>query len=505
MSEEHRADGSADQVSTTPVVAYARISADLARDAHGVQDQHKLNRETAEQLGWKIIHEFTDNDRSASKANVVRLGFEEMLQSIKAGHLLDGSAVRGVVVVNDDRLVRRSGDYERFVEALTFQDGRVYADARGPKDLYSEDVEGLGLVGVAFSKIETRKKQRRMRRSHRARAEVGSAIGGHRPFGWQTDRLTLDPIEAPLVRKAVQDFLAGRSLTSILKEWQQLDLQTTLGNPWSGASLKKLLANPRLCGWRRLHGELVTDGDGRPVAGKWAPIVTADEWMAVDAIMTARKNRAVHPDGRIGESLPVEFHEHKYLLGGILRCGRTKEDGSVCGARLRVTHQRHCKQHIYACPNKSGGGCGGLGRRGDKVDEYVTEAVLAKLEERHARVRAPKEWSGAVDLANQEAKLGVLREQWQADQISNELFFSTAKAIEERIRVLRNERNQHAFVVQRVAAQVNNLRERWHNGELDLSQKRAYVREALHAVIVRSVGGGRKPFDPNLLELIWRE
>ena len=36
--------------------------------------------------------------------------------------------------------------------------------------------------------------------------------------------------------------------------------------------------------------------------------------------------------------------------------------------------------------------------------------------------------------------------------------------------------------------------------------KRAYLRDALHAVIVHPVGGGgRRPFNPDLLELIWRD
>jgi hypothetical protein len=33
-----------------PVVSYARISADTARDKHGVADQHKVNRDTAARL-----------------------------------------------------------------------------------------------------------------------------------------------------------------------------------------------------------------------------------------------------------------------------------------------------------------------------------------------------------------------------------------------------------------------------------------------------------------------
>ncbi|GII59270.1 hypothetical protein Pth03_76590 [Planotetraspora thailandica] len=51
-----------------PVVSYARISADIKGDEHGVQDQHKVNGETARRHGWTVVHEYTDNDKSAAKA-----------------------------------------------------------------------------------------------------------------------------------------------------------------------------------------------------------------------------------------------------------------------------------------------------------------------------------------------------------------------------------------------------------------------------------------------------
>ncbi|WP_328853950.1 recombinase family protein [Microbispora hainanensis] len=91
------------------------------------------------------MHEFTDNDKSAAKADVVRDDFEAMLKALRAGKLDDGTSVRGVVVVADDRLTRRPGDYERFVEAFTYNDGFVFADAKQTKNLYSEDVESMGL------------------------------------------------------------------------------------------------------------------------------------------------------------------------------------------------------------------------------------------------------------------------------------------------------------------------------------------------------------------------
>ncbi len=176
-----------------PIVAYERISDDSEQDQHGVTNQRRTNDRTAHRFGWTIVAHIVDNDISASKANVVREGFEVMVSGLGTGTLPDGTQFIGVLTVHEDRLFRRAGDYERFVEALISRPGRRFADARGEKDLYSETAEGFGLVGVAFAKIESRKIQRRMRQWHRDRADDGRpAAGGNRPFGWRADRMTLD-------------------------------------------------------------------------------------------------------------------------------------------------------------------------------------------------------------------------------------------------------------------------------------------------------------------------
>lgn len=76
-----------------PAVSYARISADIRRDEHGVQDQHRLNPKTAERHGWTVVHEYTDNDKSAAEADVVRHDFEAMLRVLRAGELPNGTAM----------------------------------------------------------------------------------------------------------------------------------------------------------------------------------------------------------------------------------------------------------------------------------------------------------------------------------------------------------------------------------------------------------------------------
>ncbi|MEV6527945.1 recombinase family protein [Longispora sp. NPDC051575] len=487
-----------------PVISYARISDDGEDDRHGVNDQHKVNRATAKRLGLRIVLELTDNDRSASKADVVREDFERMLPLLKSGKLPNGEPVMGTVVVADDRLARRAGDYERFVEALTAQEGRVYADERGRKDLYSEDVEGLGLVGVAFSKIESRKVRRRIKRWHRARAEGGKQPGGTRPFGWrEDDRTKLEPSEAHLLATAARQAAVGRSLHSIIKEWQEQGVVTSLGNAWSSRTLKLALNNPRLCGWRRLGDAILRDDDGVAVIGEWEPVITPDEWLAVHGVIEARRGKMYSPIGN-ERDLPVDHQEHKHLLTGIIRCGKLRADGSVCGARLRITYSPSCVQHIYACPNKTAGGCAGVGRRGDMVDEFITEAVLAKLEEREAVTQDGNAWSGGTELDSLEAKLVTLRKQWTASTITDELFFPTARDLENQIRGLRADQARHAVTSVRARARFANVRADWYAGRLDISQKRAYVREALEAVIVLPAGKGRKPFNPDLLRPVWR-
>jgi hypothetical protein len=49
-----------------------------------VTDQHKVNRRTASRLDWRVVAGLTDNDRSASKADVVREAFEQMLKALAA-------------------------------------------------------------------------------------------------------------------------------------------------------------------------------------------------------------------------------------------------------------------------------------------------------------------------------------------------------------------------------------------------------------------------------------
>ncbi len=504
----------AERSALVPVVSYARISADTKRDGHGVKDQHKVNRETAARHGWTVVHQFTDNDKSAAKLDVVRDALEDMLKALKAGKLPDGTEIRGVVVVADDRLARRPGDYERFLDAFTHNEDFVFADAKQEIDLYNEDAETMGLIGVVFSKKEVRRIARRTRQGHRRRAEQGIPVGGHRPFGWKWDRVTLEPAEAELIRSAAQQFIAGRSLGSIANEWRRNGVLTPRGNLWITKTIKAMLGHARNCGWRELHGELVRDESGNPVVGTWQPIITPEQWMTIRALLDARKGKRLDNNGAIVGVLPQDYRDHRYLLTGILRCGREKEGGGICNKLLRVKTYNGRRPWGYVCESPAAGGCSGVGRRGDLVDFFISELVISKMEEaQFAEAEQDGEWSNAEEYENAKERLEVMTRQWEEGKVSNEHYFRMLPRLEKAVSRLRAEEARFKASVERRHARsridVAEIRWRWYlpeeEGGLPLSQKRAHIREALHAVIVHPSGKGRKPFNPDLLEPIWRE
>lgn len=247
------------------------------------------------------------------------------------------------------------------------------------------------------------------------------------------------------------------------------------------------------------------------MVGQWETILSPEEWEAVQAILDARRGKQVNNMGIIGD-LPVDHREHTYLLTGILRCGRPREDGTLCMAKLRVSRHPDCAHHVYVCRSKANGGCGRLARRGDMVDLYVSEALLAKMEER--AVQAPKvgPWNGQAELDALHEQLLELRRHWGARKISNSLFFAEAERLERDISRLTAERERHSVTARRAMTDLTDIRRRWYSTDdadrLDISEKRTYLKEAFHAIIVHPVGqgnGSRSTFDPSKLELLWRD
>ncbi|WP_308218399.1 recombinase family protein [Streptomyces hygroscopicus] len=482
------------------VVCYARISFDgRVKDAHGIEDQHRDMTDAASKLGWLVVYRYTDNDKSASKESVVRDDFEQLLNDLTAGTTPEGYPVHGVMAVNDDRLYRRPSDWERYLKAFTSQEGRVYHDSNGVQDLYAEGFEIKGLVGVAMSLSETRKKQRRTRNSHRSRALRGQSVAAWRPFGWDDDKVTLRPDEAKAIRQAVEDVIGGASISEITRRWKEAGFITSRGNPFQYQTVKQVLVNPRLCGYRQIKGQLVRDGDDQPIVGEWDAIITPKQWYAITAKIRERGHGAGVPRGGL---------VHKYLLTGILRCGNVLEDGTTCNNKMiGIKANDWLKyQHAYMCKKTVDGGCNKTYKRGDKTDDAIEKLVVAKLEKEAAsKAKDVPDWDKAEALERAIKSRNELERRWHDDadtDIDDEAFFRNLPVLERRIKELRIDQAKHEALKAEAEAAQEDIAKSWDSKTL--AQKREAIKKVLNAVVALPGGKGNKTFDPELLRPVWR-
>ncbi|WP_177244678.1 recombinase family protein [Streptomyces sp. yr375] len=357
-----------------PVASYARTSEDSRRrDGHGVRHQLRINQRTAFERGCRVVATYSDNGCSASKEGSARPGFNRLIEDLVRGHTVDGLTIQGVVCVADDRMYRRPEDLTRFFAALTNQPGRVYIDPQGVRDPYAAHGLSQALRALEAAETETRVRGRRVANWHWARAVEGVPHSGPRPFGWQEDRITLHPVEATLVDRAIDDRVGGKPVRAIAREWCDLGVTGTRGGRPNAQTVTQIMTAPRVCGYRANRGELLlVPESGQPVLGRWAPIVTPDRWQAVCATFSAGSLYMRRGSG--APRLTGQRVAPRFLASGILRCGVPRHDGTVCHGPLCAQKGRSRKSpHVYSCRD-----CGRCSISGPLADEVLERLVFSE-------------------------------------------------------------------------------------------------------------------------------
>ncbi|MFE2284213.1 recombinase family protein [Streptomyces sp. NPDC059443] len=364
-----------------PVASYARTSQDSPQgDARGVRHQHRINERTAREHGCIVVATYTDNARNATKDDRERPGFDHLLADLHRGHAFTAGPLHGVVAVADDRLYRRPDDLIRFMAALTSAPGRVYVDRDGLRDPYSKVGLLRGAESLQGAVAEGEMRSRRVQDWHWSRAMDGLPHSGPRPFGWQEDRQTLHPVEAELVRKAIEHRIAGGSMGQVAREWDALGVTGTRGGRPNPQTVTQIITAPRVCGFRANRGELLIDPDTeKPLIGAWQAIVTPERWAEVCSTFSAG-SLYMHR-GPLSPRLTDRKAGPKYLVSGFLRCGECDQlMGGSKSARSRKS------PYNYICV--SGRGCGRCAISGPLVEEAVERLLFPGDGE--GRVRLPE-------------------------------------------------------------------------------------------------------------------
>jgi len=453
---------------------YARISSDREGDNLAVSRQLQDCEALAERKDWAIQERYVDADISAYRGKP-RPQYKRMVAAIESGE------INAVVVYHADRLHRHPRELEDFIDLCT-RFGTKLATVSGEVDLATHEGQLVARIQGAVARKESDDKSRRIRRKHEELAYAGKVSGGgSRPYGYDDDKVAVREDEAAVIRELARRVLAGDSLKALCRDLSTRGIKTAQGKEWATDGIKRVLLSARISGQREHRGEIVGPAE-------WPAIITPEETQKLRA-------KLLDPERRTNRA------GRRYLLTRVLRCCHC---ASQLQSRPRADHVRR-----YVCSTQIGG-CGKLTVLADPVEQFVSEAVLHRLESPllpEAITRAPDgpegaEWQAQAEEAQQQ--LDELAEMWASKEITRGEWQKARPPIERRLGVARKklaELNRQTAIAPFIG-DAGRVRDEWPT--MTLSRQAEIVRALVEYIDVQPARRGYNQFDPSRLDPVWR-
>jgi site-specific DNA recombinase len=320
---------------------YTRISVH-DEDVDKTANQEADCRKYAASKGYKVVSVFTDDGLSASTFKL-RPAYSQMLCDAQA------SKFDVLVAVAEDRLSRQPMEKLQLLAACA--EGNVLWDTvrDGLVNPASDEAEFFSYFRGWTARKEQRDKSARQKAANSAVLAQGLPLMSARPFGFEGNKIQHRESEAKEVRWAYGQILAGATIHSVLKSFNERGVMSSRGNLWTRVSLLRLLA-------RKANAAIVADG----VQAQWLPIISKDDFEACNAILSSRSH--------------TDFRQPRWLLAGIAVCG-------VCGATMAsgATGADRHRHTVYVCSSKRNPGNDSRRHssiRTDDLDPFVVAEII---------------------------------------------------------------------------------------------------------------------------------
>lgn len=339
----------------------------------------------------------------------------------------------------------------------------------------------------AWARFEVEHKAERAKAKRVQAAAAGEWQGGPRPFGWKIEKqgqgpqTSYQPIivdeEAELVRWAHEAILEGKSISQIVRRFEESGVTTVKRSRWRHSTIRSILQRSRNCGLESLNGEILG-------SSTFPPIVPEAIWRGV-------QRKLADPSRRT-----IDTNRTKYLLTGIARChcgeymvatrsGRQRKDGRrgptyTCGSIRHSASRRQDVVHIN--------------RTVEALDACVESAMPFVIAMPFGPFRLYSR-AELTDVVGLEAELEDLRarqqeaaEMWTAGEINRAQLATMNAALTEKIDAAEK---QLGDVAERGNAlpdlSPNQAQEFWDS--LDLMEKRAVIKQSVTITLLPT--GGR--------------
>ena len=376
----------------TRVAIYARFSTDM-QNPKSAEDQERECRKHAEREGWTVVRVYQDT--ALSGATTGRPGYKAMLAAVRAGEF------DLVLFEHLDRLGRDLEFLMAFYKEARHADCELHQLHRGKLGIFD-----IGILGT-FAQIFLEELSYKTRRGLVGKIKAGKSAGGQ-SYGYHARRTAsgelmkgeqvIDPDEGLIVERIFKEYAAGKSPIKIATDlnadgipaprgkgngsghWRQTTIN---GNRERGTGIlnNELYIGRRV--WNRLryskHPETGRRVSKLNPSGEWIThvdeelrIIEQDLWDAVKARQTAqqRVRGSKAASDRNGLSAAQGVRRRKYLLSGLLSCGR-------CGGNLTIAGSGKARRY-YCADHKEKGIAVCTGIRGLKERAAAT-SILSGL------------------------------------------------------------------------------------------------------------------------------
>ena len=331
-------------------VIYARYSSDSQRE-ESIEGQLRECREYAERNNMTIVGTYIDRALSAKTAD--RPEFQRMIKD-SAKELFEI-----VLVWKLDRFSRDRYDSAHYKHILKKNGVKVVS----AKEHISEGPEGIILEAMleGYAEFYSAELSEKIHRGQKENALKGKNNGGGVPLGYLLDKkaqkLVIDPVTAPLVVEIFEKYADGKTVRSIVEDFNARGLRTKKGQLFNINSFSSLLKNRKYIGEYR-YQDVVIEG-GVPA------IIPEDLFNRVQERM--EKNRHAPAMAKAKED---------YLLTTKLFCGKCE--------RMMVgesgTSHTGAMHYYYKCGGaKRRKGCDKKAVRKDWIERVVVRLTMQRV------------------------------------------------------------------------------------------------------------------------------
>lgn len=286
---------------------YVRVSTNgQEEDGYSIDEQiDRLSKHCAAR-DWAVADVYRD---VSTGANIKRPGMQSLIKNIKSYDM--------VLVYKLDRLSRSQKDTLYLIEDVFEANGVAFTSLS--ENLDTSTPFGKAMVGIlsVFAQLEREQIKERMTMGKLGRVKNGKTSAWSKvPFGYNyvNGELVVNDLQAPVVRSMFERYLAGVSITKLV---DYLNEEGHIGKdrPWSYRTVRTVLDNVVYTGRTNFKGEVYD--------GIHDPIVTDEVYYKTQSELERRQKEAYAKNNN-----PRPF-QAKYLLSGLLRCGR-------CGAGFEL-------------------------------------------------------------------------------------------------------------------------------------------------------------------------